>query len=107
MELTQYQIVLVNLDPTIGSEMKKTHPCVVVSPNEMNQYLQTTVVAPLTTQSKHYPTLVEVNHSKTKSWIVLDQIRKIDRRRVIKALGYLTEKEIAKVKAIILETYVA
>ena len=64
MELKQYQIVLVNLDPTIGNEMKKTRPCVIISPNEMNKYLQTIVVAPMTSSSKSYPTRVQVKHNK-------------------------------------------
>jgi mRNA interferase MazF len=106
MELKQYQIVLVNLDPTIGSEMKKTRPSVIISPNEMNQYLQTIVIAPMTSSSKSYPTRVEIKHNKTKVWIVLDQIRTIDRQRVVKNLGVLTEKETIAVKNVIQETYV-
>lgn len=106
MELKQYQIVLVNLDPTVGSEMKKTRPCVIISPNEMNKYLQTFVIAPLTSSSKPYPTRVEINLDKKKGWIVLDQIRAIDKMRVIKSLGSLTVKEIEQVKDIIRETYV-
>ena len=65
MELTQYEIVLVNLDPTIGSEMQKTRPAVIISPNEMNKYLNTVVIAPMTSNSKTYPTRVEVKHNKT------------------------------------------
>lgn len=107
MELKQYQIVLVNLDPTIGSEMKKTRPCVIISPNEMNKYLQTIVIAPLTSNSKPYPTRVEVKHNKTKGWVVLDQIRTIDRKRVVKCFESLSEKEISKIKSTIQETYVA
>ena len=107
MELKQYQIVLVNLDPTIGSEMKKTRPYVIISPNEMNKYLQTIVIAPMTSNSKSYPTRVSIKHNKTKGWVVLDQIRTIDRQRVVKILDALTEKEIYNVKAIIHETYVA
>src|SRR4051812_3248512 len=106
MEVKQYQVILVNLDPTIGSEMKKTRPCVVLSPNEMNQYLQTIVIAPMTSSSKTYPTRVEVKHNKTKGWAVLDQIRTIDRRRVIKAFGFLNDKEIDNVKTVLKETYV-
>ncbi|MBK6482222.1 MAG: type II toxin-antitoxin system PemK/MazF family toxin [Bacteroidia bacterium] len=106
MEIRQYQIVLVNLDPTIGSEMKKTRPCVVISPDEMNKYLQTIVVAPMTSNSKPYPTRVEVKHNKTKGWVVLDQIRTIDRKRIVKSFDSLTDKEINKVKTIIHETYV-
>lgn len=106
MEIGQYDIVLVNLDPTIGSEMKKTRPCVVISPNEMNKYLQTIVIAPFTSSSKPYPTRVELNQVKTKGWIVLDQVRSIDRSRIIKKLGILSDKEIEKTKSVIRETYV-
>ena len=106
MELTQYEIVLVNLDPTIGSEMQKTRPAVIISPNEMNKYLNTVVIAPMTSSSKTYPTRVEVKHNKTKGWIVLDQIRTIDRQRITKKLDRLTEKEIEKVKTILKEIFV-
>ena len=106
MELKKYLIVLVNLDPKVGSEMKKTRPCVIISPNEINKYLQTIVIAPMTSSSKSYPTRIEINHNKTNSWVVLDQIITIDRKRVVKLLGALTEKEILKVKSIIKETYV-
>ena len=106
MEIRQYQIVLVNLDPTIGSEMKKTRPCVVISPDEMNKYLQTIVVVPMTSNSKPYPTRVEVKHNKTKGWVVLDQIRTIDRKRIVKTFESLTDREITKVKTIIHEAYV-
>lgn len=106
MDLKQYQIVLVNLDPTIGSEMKKTRPSVIISPNEMNKYLQTIVIAPMTSSSKAYPTRIEINHDKKKGWIVLDQIRTVDRQRIVKVLGNLTEKEITKVKETLRETFV-
>jgi len=106
MELRQYQIVLVNLDPTQGSEINKTRPCVIVSPNEMNKYLQTIVVAPMTTNSRPYPTRVEVKHNNTKGWVVLDQLRSVDRTRIVKIFDSLTEKEIARIKAVIQETYV-
>jgi mRNA interferase MazF len=106
MEISQYEIVLLNLEPTIGSEMKKTRPCVVLSPNEMNKYLQTIVIAPLTSSSRPYPTRIEIIQEVIKGWIVLDQIRTVDRIRIIKSLGYLTEKEIDNVKNVIKETYV-
>lgn len=106
MELRQYDVVLVNLDPTIGSEIKKTRPCVIISPNEMNNYLQTIVVAPMTSSSKPYPTRVEVKQSKPKGWIVIDQIRTVDRQRITKVFGTLTEKEISKLKSVIFEAYV-
>ena len=106
MEINQYDIVLVNLDPTIGSEMKKTRPCVVLSPNEMNKFLQTIVVAPITTSSKPYPTRVEIKHNQTKGWIAIDQIRTVDRARIVKRYETLTAKEIVKVKSVIKETFV-
>lgn len=100
MEIKQYELVLVNLDPTIDSEIKKTRPCVVVSPNEMNKYLQTIVIAPVTNSSKPYPTRVEIKQSKTKGWVVLDQIRTIDRMRIVKKLGQLTTAEIDLVRSL-------
>jgi mRNA interferase MazF len=106
MEINQYEIVLVNLDPTVGSEIKKTRPCVIISPNEMNKYLNTAVIAPMTSQSKNYPTRVPVKHDSKKGWIVLDQIRTIDKQRIIKKLDNLTEKEIEVVKLKLKETFV-
>jgi len=106
MDLKQYQIVLVNLDPTIGSEIKKTRPCVIISPNEMNKYLRTIVVAPMTTKSKKYPTRINVNHANKTGWIVIDQIRTIDKQRIVKILGKLSKTEIREVKTIIKETYI-
>lgn len=105
-QINQYDIVLVNLDPTIGSEMKKTRPCIVLSPNEINKHLQTIVIAPMTSSSKPYPTRVEIKQEKTKGWIVLDQIRTVDRTRIEKKIGQLNNKEIEKTKSIIKETYV-
>lgn len=107
MELIQqYQIILVNLNPTIGSEINKTRPCVVLSPNELNKYLSTIVIAPITNTSKVYPTRIELNNETTTGWVVLDQIKTIDRKRLIKTLGKLNEKEIVEVKAVIKETFV-
>ena len=106
MEIKQYQIILANLDPTIGSEIKKTRPCVVISPNEMNKYLRTIVIAPMTTSSKSYPTRVKIKHDNKIGWIVLDQIRTIDKQRIIKGLGQLTGFEIKKIKSVLKETYV-
>jgi mRNA interferase MazF len=106
MELKQYTIVLVNLDPTIGSEIKKTRPCVIVSPNEMNKYLNTIVLAPMTTNLKKYPTRVAVNHNGKKGMIAIDQIRTVDKTRIIRIFKKLTELEIDKCKKIIKETFV-
>ena len=106
MEIKHYQIVLVNLYPTVGSEIKKTRPCVVISPNEMNKHLQTVVIAPMTSRSKPYPTRVEVRHHNQDGWIVIDQIRTIDKVRIIKVLDTLSAYEIERVKCVIRETYV-
>jgi len=107
MELiNQYEIVLVNLDPTIGSEIKKIRPCVVISPNEMNKYLNTIVIAPMTSTSKSYPTRIEINSNNKKGWIVIDQIRTVDRKRISKVFGKLSEKEILEVKNVMRETFV-
>lgn len=106
MELSQYQIVLVNLDPTIGSEIKKTRPCVVISPNEMNKYLRTIIVAPMTTTTRKYPTRIEVKHDTKIGWIVIDQIRTIDKQRIIKVLGSLSRSETKEVKSVMKETFI-
>lgn len=104
--INQYEIVFVNLDPTIGSEIKKTRPCVVISPNEMNKYLNTIVIAPLTSTSKSYPTRIEVTTNDKKGWIVIDQIRTVDRKRITKIFGKLNEKEILEIKNVMKETFV-
>ena len=104
--IQQYAIVLVNLDPTLGSEIKKTRPCVVISPNEMNKHLKTIVIAPITITSKPYPTRIQISGKFTKGWIVVDQIRVIDRQRIIKQLENLKEEEIVELKSVIKETYV-
>ena len=104
MEINQYQIILVNLDPTLGSEIKKTRPCVVISPNEMNRFLNTVVIAPTTTSSKNYPTRIEIKHDNKIGWIVIDQIRTIDKQRIVRDLGRLTKSEINKLKSVLKET---
>jgi mRNA interferase MazF len=106
MEIKQYEILLVNLDPTVGGEIKKTRPCVVISPNEMNKYLKTIVIAPITSSSKQYPTRIELNQKKINGWIVLDQIRTIDKSRIIKKIVDLSKLEIDRIKEVMHETFV-
>jgi mRNA interferase MazF len=106
MELNQYTVVLVNLDPTIGSKIKKTRPCVIVSPNEMNKFLRTIIVVPMTTNLKTYPTRVPVLSNEKKGMLVIDQIRTIDKQRILKVFGSLTPSEIQKCKAVLKETFV-
>jgi mRNA interferase MazF len=106
MEIKQYQIIIVNLDPTVGSEIRKTRPCLVISPNEMNKHLRTITIAPITSKSKDYITRVKFESEGNVNWIILDQIRTIDLTRIIKTIGELNLKEIRKVKSIIKETFV-
>lgn len=106
MDLNQYDIILVNLDPTVGSEIKKTRPCLIISPDEINFNLQTIVIAPITKTSKKYPTRVNVINNNTTSWIAIDQIRTIDKSRVLKNLGQLSKEKISEIKIVIKETFV-
>ena len=106
MQISQYDIVLVNLDPAVGSEIRKTRPCVVISPDEINYNLNTIVIAPMTSKSRNYPTRVKVLHNKTEGFVVIDQIRTIDKKRIVKRFSTLHPAEIKIVKAIIKETFV-
>ena len=106
MEIRQYDVVLVNLDPTMGSEIKKTRPCVVISPDEMNKHLKTVTLAPMTSSSRPYPTRVEVNQNGQTGWVVLDQIRTVDKLRIVKKFESLSEREIRQCKRVIKETFV-
>ena len=106
MEVKQYQIVLVNLDPSLGSEIQKTRPCVIVSPNELNDNLRTVVIAPMTSTSRKYPTRVKIKHNNQEGWVVIDQIRTIDKVRIVKKFDSLSEKEIRECKRVLRETFV-
>jgi len=106
MGINQYSIVLVNLDPTVGSEIKKTRPCVIISPDEMNKFLNTIVIAPMTTNLKKYPTRISAKHNKKSGMIAIDQIRTIDKKRIIKVYEKLSKNEIKKCKEVIQETFV-
>ena len=106
MEINQYEIILVNLDPTIGSEIRKTRPCLVISPDEMNKHLRTVVIAPMTTSSRNYPTRVEIRHDQKIGWVVIDQLRTVDKQRILKVLGKLSNPEIKVIKTILKETFV-
>lgn len=106
MDLNQYAIILVNLDPTIGNEIRKRRPCVIISPNEMNRNLRTVTIAPMTTKSHEYPTRIKIMHNGKSGWVVIDQIRTIDRKRIVKILGQLSDSEIKSCKEVIKETFV-
>ena len=102
----QYQIVLVNLDPAVGREIMKTRPCAILSPDEMNKYLGTIIIAPMTSKSRSYPTRVKIKQNNETGWIVLDQVRTIDKKRIIKVLGTLSTNEIKQTKRVLQEMLV-
>ena len=89
MVAKRFEVYLVNLDPTIGREIKKTRPCLIISPDEMNQYITTVIVAPMTTKGRSYPTRIPCEFQGKAGQIVLDQIRTVDRARLVKKLGQL------------------
>ena len=100
MVIKQYEVYLINLDPTIGHEIQKTRPCLVLSPDEMNDNIRTVIIAPMTTKSHACPTRIPVRFDKKSGWIVLDQIRTVDKARLVKKLGRISSKEIVAVKDI-------
>ncbi|MCB9309562.1 MAG: type II toxin-antitoxin system PemK/MazF family toxin [Lewinellaceae bacterium] len=106
MNINQYEIVLVNLEPTLGSEVSKTRPCVVVSPNEMNHYLRTIVIVPITSTLKNYPTRISISNKNIKGMAAVDQIRTIDKLRIVKIIGTIDIDTVEKLKSTIEETYV-
>lgn len=91
VEINRFDILLISLDPTLGAEIKKTRPCVVVSPNEMNKYISTVIVAPMTSTIKSYPTRIKVSFQDKTGNIILDQLRTIDKSRIVKKIGILEE----------------
>lgn len=98
MVIHQYEVHLIDLDPTKGHEMQKTRPCLVISPNEMNRNIGTVIIAPMTTKSHEYPTRVKLEFDGKRGWIVLDQIRTVDKTRLVKKLGKIERKNIKNVK---------
>jgi len=88
----RFDVCLVNLDPTIGSEIQKTRPCLVISPDEMNRNIRTVIIAPMTSAQKDYPTRVSCTFRKKQGQIVLDQVRTVDKTRLIQKLGTIDSK---------------
>lgn len=105
MEYSQYDVYLVNLDPTIGSEIKKTRPCVIISPNEMNQNISTIIIAPLTSTKRSYPTRINCQVQGKDGQIVLDQIRTVDKKRLIKKIDTINKRTSQKIKKILSEMF--
>lgn len=96
MVVERFDVFLIRLDPTIGSEIQKTRPCVVLSPDEMNRYINTVIVAPMTTQGREYPTRVPCRFQGKQGQVVLDQIRTVDKSRLIRRLGRI-ERQTQKI----------
>lgn len=96
-EVRRFDVFLISLDPTKGSEIKKTRPCLVISPDEMNRHIRTVIVAPMTSTHKSYPTRVNVTFQGKQGQIVLDQIRTVDKQRLVQKLGNISDSAQIKV----------
>ena len=97
MVAKRFEVHLVNLDPTVGSEIRKTRPCLVVSPDEMNRHIGTVIVAPMTTKARPYPTRIRCRFGGKDGQVVLDQLRTVDKTRLVRRLGRIapaTQREV-------------
>ncbi len=105
MVVKRFEVFLVYLDPTVGSEIRKRRPCLIISPDEMNQHIATVVVAPMTTQGRPYPTRVSCRFQGKAGQIVLDQLRTVDKMRLIKRLGWISATARKAVLAVLAEMF--
>ncbi len=105
MVVNRFDVFLINLDPTIGSKIQKTRPCLVISPNEINHHIATVIVAPMTTKGQTYPTRVTCQFQGQNGQIVLDQIRTVDKTRLVKLLGQISAEEQKTVLDILAEMF--
>jgi mRNA interferase MazF len=105
MVVKRFEVYLANLDPTIGSEIKKTRPCLVVSPDEVNRFIRTVIVAPMTTKGATYPTRVACRFQGKRGQVVLDQIRTVDKARLVKKLGRVDKQTQTEVLSILGEMF--
>jgi len=101
----RFEVHLISLDPTVGSEITKTRPCLIISPNEMNRHISTVIIAPMTTTIKNYPTRVTTTFQRKKGQVVLDQIRTVDTSRLIKKIGSISSSAEEKVLSILQEMF--
>lgn len=102
---SRFDVHLVRLDPTVGREIRKIRPCLIISPDEMNRHIDTVIVAPMTTQGRPYPTRVPVRFQRKTGQIVLDQIRTVDKMRLVKRLGAINKPTADKVLATLGEMF--
>ena len=105
MEVKRFDVYLVSLDPTKGLEIKKTRPCLIISPDEMNRHISTVIVAPMTSKGNSYPTRISCQFQGVKGQVVLDQIRTIDKTRMVKKLGVLSQATQSKVLDSLVEMF--
>jgi mRNA interferase MazF len=105
MVVKRFEVYLVNLDPTIVSEIQKTRPCLIISPEELNNHIATVIVAPMTTKGRDYPTRVSCQFEGKDGQIVLDQIRTVDKTRLVKKLGKISGSTQKEVLAVIMEMF--
>ena len=105
MEVKRFDVFLVNLDPTIGHEIKKSRPCLIISPDEMNKYISTVIVAPMTTKGRNYPTRVSCLFQGKEGHIMLDQIRTVDKSRLAKRLGRIDVEAQSMVFSVLAELF--
>ena len=105
MTAKRFEVYLVNLDPTQGNEIKKTRPCLIISPDEMNRFIATVIVAPMTTKGRDYPTRVACEFQGKQGQIVLDQIRTVDKSRLLQKLGEIDREIQTDVLAVLAEIF--
>jgi len=103
--VTRFDVYLVNLNPTIGAEIKNTHPCLVISPDEMNEYIQTVIIAPMTTKTRAHPSRVATRFEGKEAYIVLDQLRTVDKGLLVKYLGRISAKAQSDVLTVLAELF--
>lgn len=99
------EVWLVSLDPTLGSEIQKTRPCLVVSPDEMNEFLRTVLVAPMTTTRRDYPTRVDITFQRRIGQVALDQMRAVDRQRLVRRLGHAPSSAAHAASSVLVEMF--
>ena len=105
MEVNRFDVFLVALDPTIGHEIKKTRPCTVISPDEMNHHIGTVIIAPMTTKGRVYPTRVPCTFQGVEGLVVLDQIRTVDKSRLVKRMGHLSATTADRLAGVLIEMF--
>jgi mRNA interferase MazF len=105
MVVHRFEVYLVNLDPTVGSEIQKTRPCLVISPDEMNRWIRTVIVTPMTTRGRPYPSRVDCEFQGKQGQVVLDQIRTVDKTRLVRKVGRIDQSTEMAVLATLAEMF--